>query len=101
MSSRAYSHPRTFVTPTGHWPEGPFTPDTPRYAVVTAALVTRLTAGMAAAGMSARKTALTSGMDPGTLSRILSGQAVPDLGTITALEETLNTDLWPGLNPGS
>lgn len=58
-------------------------------------------AGIRASGLTAQRIAVTSGMDPGTLSRALTGQAVPDLSTVIALEHTLNTNLWPGLTLNS
>jgi transcriptional regulator with XRE-family HTH domain len=70
--------------------------------VQTAALLgQRLVVAMKDDGRSARQLAYAAGLDPGTLSRILAGHAIPDLGTLAALEHALNTDLWPGLNPNS
>lgn len=94
-SSRRYQHPRGFLTPDGTWPTGPFRDDAPGYATRTAALTQRLVAALADTGESQRQVALAAGIDPGTLSRILSGQAVPDLGTIDALERALHKALWP------
>lgn len=94
-SSRRYQHPRGFLTPDGRWPTGPFIDDAPSYATRTAALTERLMAALADTGGSQRQVALAAGIDPGTLSRILSGQAVPDLGTIDALERALHKALWP------
>jgi transcriptional regulator with XRE-family HTH domain len=37
-----------------------------------------------------------AGIDPTSLSRLLTGKVVPDLGTIANLEKALDMDLWPG-----
>jgi hypothetical protein len=95
-SSRRYEPPRDFLAPRGEWPAGPFQKDTPLYADRTAALVSRLANAITSDGRSQRQVSLAAGIDPGTLSRILTGQAVPDLGTIATLEDTLDSDLWPG-----
>jgi len=43
-----------------------------------------------------RAAAQPAGMDPTSLSRLLTGKVVPDLGTIAGLEQALAVDLWPG-----
>ncbi len=94
MASRSYLPPATFVT--GEWPGGPFQADTPVYALVTAALVERLRAVMDRRGLSLRAVAVPAGIDPTSLSRLITGKVVPDLATIAGLEQVLQADLWPG-----
>lgn len=96
MASRSYQPPASFVIDSGAWPLGPFSPDAPIYALVTAGLVARINAVRAQRAMSLRAIAGPAGIDPTSLSRLLSGQVVPDLATIANLEESLDTDLWPG-----
>ncbi|MEI2717046.1 MAG: helix-turn-helix transcriptional regulator [Candidatus Nanopelagicales bacterium] len=96
MAARRYLPPATFVAPTGTWPEGPFGVDTPTYALVSARIAIRLKTVMTEQGLSLRAVAGPAAMDPTSLSRLLTGKVVPDLGTIAGLENTLDTDLWPG-----
>lgn len=99
MASRSYTPPAQFVAPEGSWPAGPFIAQTPLYATVTAALVSRLRQAMG--NRSLRAVAVPAGIDPTSLSRLLTGKVVPDLATIAGLELVLDTDLWPGRIPGS
>jgi transcriptional regulator with XRE-family HTH domain len=68
----------------------------PVYAVITAALVQRLQQVMSRRGLTLRSAAQPAGIDPTSLSRLLTGKVVPDLGTVAALEQSLAADLWPG-----
>ncbi|MEI2784744.1 MAG: helix-turn-helix transcriptional regulator [Candidatus Nanopelagicales bacterium] len=99
MASRSYQPPASFVAPDGLWPTGPFTPGTPTYAIVTAALVVRLQSEMADRGASLRAVAGPAGIDPTSLSRLITGKVVPDVATIANLEQSLDVDLWPGRVP--
>lgn len=93
-SSRRYITPRTFITKEGSYPEGPFQTETPIYATRTAAFVRNLNNALSNDSRSVRQICLAAGINPGTVSRLLSGQAVPDLGTIAILEDELGRDLW-------
>ena len=93
-TSRRYTAPASWLTEDGKWPAGPMREDAPRYAAKTAAVVRRLEAAMEDDGRSARQISLAAEIDPGTLSRLRNGQAVPDLATLDALEAVLNADLW-------
>lgn len=96
MAARSYHPPATYVATGGGWPEGPFVPDTPVYALVAAQLVIRLRDVIAEQHLSLRAAARPAGIDPTSLSRLLTGKVVPDLGTIAGLEHSLGVDLWPG-----
>jgi DNA-binding Xre family transcriptional regulator len=96
MAARKYTPPVDWLAPAGEWPEGPFRPDAPVYALTTAALVAALRRVMAERGLTMRSAAQPAGIDPTSLSRLVTGKVVPDLGTITALEHSLDIDLWPG-----
>lgn len=96
MASRSYRPPAEFVTADGSWPQGPIDPQAPAYARVCAALVSRLQEHMTAHGLSLRAVANPAGIDPTSLSRLVTGKVVPDLATIAHLEEALGIDLWPG-----
>ncbi len=99
MAARSYLPPARFVAPGGIWPVGPFDPDTPLYAHVTARLVTVLHGVMSDRRLTLRAVAVPAGIDPTSLSRLVTGKVVPDLGTIAALEQVLDVDLWPGRSP--
>lgn len=64
------------------------------YATKTAAVVRRLEIALRDEGRSARQFSLAAQIDPGALSRLRNGQAVPDLATLDALEAILNSGLW-------
>lgn len=100
-TSRRYSNPRDFLKQNGIFPEGPFKPGTPQYALKTARVAARLDAAIDASGRSARQVALAAGIDPGTLSRLLSGQSIPDLATLDALETALGATLWTDPTDGT
>lgn len=51
---------------------------------------------MAQRRLSLRAVAVPAGIDPTSLSRLVTGKVVPDLGTIANLEQALDVDLWPG-----
>ncbi len=92
---RSYREPATCVTTRGSWPGGPFAKNTPAYALVTAEFVRAVNTASDSLGWSNRKLAREAGIDPGALSRLLSGQSVPDLGTVVALEDALGARLYP------
>jgi hypothetical protein len=93
MAARKYAPPRTWVTEAGQWPEGPFAPDAPPYALVTASVVSayRSVAGT----RSLRSVAREAGIDPTALGRMLAGETVPDVHTVAVLEDALGVPLWP------
>lgn len=99
MAARSYLPPASFVLPAGTWPAGPFEPQTPLYAHVTARLVEVLQGVMTQRRLTLRAVAVPAGIDPTSLSRLVTGKVVPDLGTIAALEQVLDVDLWPGRVP--
>ena len=97
---RRYAAPNSWLTHRGEWPVGPFRADTPEYAVAVAYLVQACDAAMLQTGDSLRAVARRAGIDIGSLSRMMNGQTVPDLGTVVALESALDSDLWPVRSAG-
>lgn len=97
---RRYAAPNSWLTHRGEWPVGPFRADTPEYAVAVAYLVQACDAAMLQTGDSLRAVARRAGIDIGSLSRMMNGQTVPDLGTVVALESALDADLWPVRSAG-
>lgn len=96
MASRSYRPPASFLTENGHWPLGPFRDDAVAYVTVTARLVQRLQSVIEERRLSLRAVAVPAGIDPTSLSRLITGKVVPDLATIANLEQALDVDLWPG-----
>jgi DNA-binding phage protein len=92
---RSYVAPNSWLVDGGNWPEGPFRLDTPEYAIAVSRLVQACNVAMLQTGDSLRGVARNAGIDTGSLSRLMSGQTVPDLGTVVALESAMDTDLWP------
>lgn len=92
---RRYAPPNSWLTRGGEWPTGPFRPNAPDYAVAVACLVQTCDMAILQTGESLRGVARLAGIDAGSLSRMMNGQTVPDMGTVVALETALNTDLWP------
>lgn len=95
VPGRAYRPPAEWVVSGGTWPGGPFHRDAPLYVSVTAALVVRLGLAVAEDGRSLRAIAADAEIGHGSLSRLLAGRSVPDLGTIASLEHALDANLWP------
>ena len=89
MAARKYSPPRTWIVNDGEWPAGPFAPDAPPYALVTAAIVRHYAA--AAGSRSLRSVAREAGIDATSLGRTLAGETVPDVHTVAVLEDALGT----------
>lgn len=98
MAARKYAPPRTWVSVDGQWPEGPLVAEAPPYAVVTAAVVAAYR--QAAGTRSLRSVARDAGIDPTALSRMLSGETVPDVHTVAVLEDALDAPLWPAYPRG-
>lgn len=64
--------------------------------MVTAGLAQRIQAVMHERHLSLRAVAVPAGIDPTSLSRLITGKVVPDVATIANLEHSLDVDLWPG-----
>jgi hypothetical protein len=82
-----YPAPAAFVAEGGEWPEGPFLPSTPTYAITSATIVRQVLSHMG--DRSIRSLAAEATYDASALSRLLRGLTVPDLTTVLALEDAL------------
>ncbi len=96
---RRYVEPATCLTASGTYPAGPFQASTPAYVRVTALIVVAVNTATAERGWSNRRLAREAGIDPGALSRLLTGHTIPDVGTVVALESALRTHLYPAQRP--
>lgn len=94
MPARNYVAPRDWAADPNTWPRGPWKPHTPRFALVTAAIAAAIEDHRG--DRSLRDIAAAAGIAHTSLSRLIAGRHVPDIGVVTALEEALGTALWPG-----
>lgn len=90
---RKYNDPNTFVVEGGEWPFGPFSPDTPTYARVAAGFSRKFR--LAKNGQSIRSIAREAGINHWTLTQAVNGNTVPDVGTVSMVEEVMQADLYP------
>lgn len=95
MPARSYVAPRDWAVDPNTWPSGPWKPGAPRYARVTAAIADAV--DLHREGRSLRDIAAAAGIAHTSLSRLIAGKHVPDVGVVAALEDALGVDLWPGV----
>lgn len=93
MRSAKDEIPLSYVT-SGQWPDAVLTDDAPVSAVAALGLARRITE--AAGDVSLREVARQAGVSSSTMTRIVSGQVLCDIGTLARLEAALDADLWPG-----
>ncbi len=87
--------PRSFLAENESWPFGDLRPGSPPYARYAQTLARRVQDLRADHSLSERDVATLVGVPNNTLSRVLRGDAVPDLVTIALLETGLRTRLLP------
>ncbi|MFE4801174.1 multiprotein-bridging factor 1 family protein [Streptomyces sp. NPDC056708] len=51
---------------------------------------------MKSRGLSLRGLAQTASVAHSTVARVINGDVLPDIGTLTRLEDALDRQLWPG-----
>lgn len=90
------SVPREYVA-AGDWPHAALVADAPVSAHYGQALARNLERALASTNTSLRMLAEATGVTHSTLSRVLNGKVLPDLGTLARLEKALGFQLWPGL----
>jgi lambda repressor-like predicted transcriptional regulator len=86
--------PATYVT-VGKWPHARLADDAPISAHYAQALARNLQAAIDTSGLVLRALGEKSGVSHATVSRLLRGLVLPDIGTIARLEEALDADVWP------
>ena len=106
MPRQKSPEPRTFIAEGGHYPFGPFSPETPSYALAAAVFAANLMAYMDGAleiegeGIASftRESQATlskkAEISQAVLSRIMTGAAYPDLGSVARLEDYVRLQLW-------
>ncbi|MFF9069742.1 helix-turn-helix domain-containing protein [Streptomyces sp. NPDC014891] len=87
--------PRHYVVD-GAWPHAALAPDAPVSAYYGQALARNLERAMASTPHTLRTLADATGVTHSTISRVLNGKVMPDLGTIARLEVAVGFQLWPG-----
>ncbi|MFJ4964301.1 helix-turn-helix domain-containing protein [Streptomyces sp. NPDC088729] len=80
----------------GSWPRAALAPDAPVSAHYGQAFARNLERAMASTGHNLRTLAESTGVTHSTVSRVLNGKVMPDLGTLARLEAAFGFQLWPG-----
>ncbi|MEU3879782.1 helix-turn-helix domain-containing protein [Streptomyces californicus] len=89
--------PATYVA-SGDWPYARLVEDAPVSAYYGQAFARNLAAAMEASGIGLRALGDRAGVSHATISRLLRGMVLPDMGTLARLEVAVGRDLWPGLH---
>ncbi|MFF8618264.1 helix-turn-helix domain-containing protein [Streptomyces sp. NPDC015350] len=79
----------------GTWPEVTLSPDAPLSAHSSLLLARSLGQLMTDRDLSLRDVSRVSGVAHSTVARVLTGEVLPDIGTLTRLEVGLGHQLWP------
>lgn len=87
--------PRDYVADDA-WPHAALVPDAPASALYGQALARNLEHALDVSGHSLRSLAEATGVTHSTISRVLNGKVLPDLGTIARLEDVFRFQIWPG-----
>ncbi len=88
--------PATYVA-SGNWPYARLVEDAPVSAHYGQAFARNLAEAMETSEVGLRALGDKAGVSHATISRLLRGMVLPDLGTLARLEVALGTSLWPGL----
>ncbi|MEU8719558.1 helix-turn-helix domain-containing protein [Streptomyces antimycoticus] len=88
-------HPLFYVRE-GTWPKATLVSDAPLSAYCGLLLARDLERTMRTGGLSLRGLAEIAGVAHSTVARVLNGDVLPDVGTLTRLEDALKHQLWPG-----
>lgn len=89
--------PATYVA-SGDWPYARLVEDAPVSAHYGQVFARNLVAAMEASEIGLRALGDRAGVSHATISRLLRGRVLPDLGTLARLEVALGRGLWPGLS---
>ncbi len=92
--------PATYVA-SGDWPYAQLSGDAPVSAHYGQAFARNLTRAMETSEIGLRALGDRAGVSHATISRLLRGMVLPDLGTLARLEVALGARLWPGLEAWS
>lgn len=88
--------PPLFYVADGTWPEVTLAVDAPLSAHCGLLLARDLRRTMRSCGLSLRGLAEVACVAHSTVARVVNGDVLPDIGTLTRLEDALDHQLWPG-----
>ena len=88
--------PAAYVV-SGSWPRAQLRADAPVSAHYGQAFARNLAQAMTDSEIGLRSLGEQAGVSHATISRLLRGMVLPDLGTLARLEAALRVGLWPGL----
>ncbi|WP_458244310.1 helix-turn-helix domain-containing protein [Streptomyces sp. MAI_2237] len=88
--------PATYVA-SGNWPYARLVEEAPVSAHYGQAFARNLAEAMGTSEVGLRALGEKAGVSHATISRLLRGIVLPDMGTLARLEVALGTSLWPGL----
>ncbi|MFJ2575381.1 multiprotein-bridging factor 1 family protein [Kitasatospora aureofaciens] len=80
----------------GQWPQAELIADAPASAHYGQAFARNLIRAMESTGHGTRTLSEKSGVAHTTISRLMRGRVLADMGTVARLEVALAVDLWPG-----
>ena len=86
--------PRDYCASGGKWPRAKLKQGTPLEAHLMRQIAADLRKAMKANNLTAEATASRAGLSRATLQNILNGHTWPEISTIVALENALQTRLW-------
>lgn len=89
--------PHTYVV-SGTWPHAQLQEEAPVSAHYAQALARNLARALDSSGTALRTLGDRAGVSHATISRLLRGMVLPDIGTIARLEAALGCEIWPGLS---
>lgn len=93
---RSDDAPETYVVD-GTWPDVTLREDAPVSAYYGLALARRLAYAIATSDSSLRALGERAGVSHTTISRLLAGRVLVDIGTVARIEAALGMEIWPGL----
>ncbi|WP_193241554.1 helix-turn-helix domain-containing protein [Streptomyces phaeolivaceus] len=85
-----------FYVTDGPWPQVVLAPTAPLSAHCGLLLARDLDRTMRSRELSLRGLAEMAQVAHSTVARVLNGEVLPDIGTLTRLEDALDLQLWPG-----
>ncbi|MFK0296802.1 helix-turn-helix domain-containing protein [Streptomyces sp. NPDC090442] len=88
-------NPRRYILH-GIWPETTLMPGAPLSAHCGLLLARNLDQFLTTRELSLRDVSSRAGIAHSTVARVLTGDVLPDIGTLIRLEDALSHQLWPG-----
>ncbi|MFI8362409.1 helix-turn-helix domain-containing protein [Streptomyces sp. NPDC085612] len=96
MPRSSNDQPPSFYVIDGVWPHAVLAADAPVSAYYGQHLARNLERAMSSTGHTLRSLGELTGLTHSTISRVVNGKVMPDLGTLARLEAAFGFQLWPG-----